>query len=151
MLWNRHPGQRAEAGAHRADRQVLPHPDAGHEGGAGRQPLRAGRHRQDRVGQGPGRPLRPAGPRLQLRRGDRRQVHGEDLHRADQERRLGLLRRVQPAGGADPVRRLHADPADPDGAEEQAGWQFNRLEPVLGPVFGPLFGPIIGPFFVLLN
>lgn len=51
-------GQCSQAGLHAADGQVLPDADAGHEDGPGREPVRAGGHGEDRVGEGPGRTSR---------------------------------------------------------------------------------------------
>ncbi len=52
-------------------------------------------------------------PGVQLRRGHRRQVHGSDLHRSGQVRGVGVLRRVQQAGGADAIGGVHAGAENP--------------------------------------
>ncbi len=54
-----------------------------------------------------------AGPCVQLRRGHRRQVHGPHLHRSGQVRGVGVLRRVQQAGGADAIGGVHAGAENP--------------------------------------
>ncbi len=58
LLHIRVPGQLLQAGSHPADGQVLPHPDPGHEGWAGGEPVRAGGDGEDGVGQGAGGTVR---------------------------------------------------------------------------------------------
>ena len=103
------------AGADATDGPLLPDADAGAGDGPGRQPVRPRGHGQDGVGEDAGVAAGPLLPGVQLRRVLRLPGHGPHLPRTVPGGRVGLLRRVQPAGGAHPVGGVAADLDHPDG------------------------------------
>mmetsp|Transcript_98082 Transcript_98082/g.299853 ORF Transcript_98082/g.299853 Transcript_98082/m.299853 type:complete len:240 (-) Transcript_98082:7746-8465(-) len=117
LLRLRVPRHRRQARADPAHGQVLPHAYAGAAHAPRGESLRPRRNGQNGVGESVGQHDGPIRLGLLLRRGLRLQGNGAHIRRLVPGWRVGLLRRVQPARGADSVGGERAGVDNPNGLE----------------------------------